>query len=262
MSQPTISLQLYSVYEQLRQDPDATLARIQETGFTTVEAFDFAERPGELAAALERHGLRAATGHAFLASESNDQLGVTPWEQTFESAQKLGIEYLIDPFVHPDRWRSRDEIARTADRLNEASKAAADFGLKIGYHNHGHELTLKVDDRPGLLILADLLDPDVALEVDLYWAHSGDADVAELVSALGPSVKAVHVKDGVSKADTLALQVPDGQTVAGKGIVPLAAALDAASDLEYAVIEFDKVEGDIFDAVRGSFDFLRGRGLK
>lgn len=262
MSTPTISVQLYSVHEQLTNDLDATLERLRTIGFTTVEAFDFVQRPAEFAAAFQRHGLRAATGHAMLAAESNEQLVVLPWEQTFEAARTLGIEYLIDPFVHPEAWTSRESIAKTADRLNAAAEAAAPFGLKVGYHNHGHELTLKVDDRPGLLVLADLLDPAVAFEVDLYWAHSGGADVAALVSELGSRVKAVHVKDGVSKADTLALQVPDGQTPAGEGIVPLDAALDAAADLEYAVIEFDKVDGDIFAAVKRSFDYLAERGLQ
>jgi len=262
MSLPTVSVQLYSVHEQLVQDLDGTLGRLRDIGLTSVEAFDFVGHADRLVAELERHELRATTGHAMLVEESSDQVAVLPWDATFRAAQTLGIEYVIDPFAHPDRWLSREGIAKIADRLNGAAKAAADYGLKVGYHNHGHELTLKVDGQPGLHVLAELLDESVALEIDLYWAHSGEADIVELVNALGSRVKAVHVKDGVSKADTMALRVPDGQTAAGEGIVPLGAALDVADHLEYAVIEFDKVDGDIFGAIQRSYAFLTERGLK
>ena len=53
-----------------------------------------------------------------------------------------------------------------------------------------------------------------------------------------------------------ARQLPTDQQPAGQGDVPLAAALSAVEDLAYAVIEFDHYEGDIFDGVTQSYQFL------
>ena len=260
-STPTISVQLYSVYEEWSKDQDTTLARLATIGYTTVEAFDFVQRPDEVAAALTRHGLRAGTGHALFLSDSNEQLTVLPLEQTLESAAKLGVEYVIDPFVHPDRWRTREEIQRTADRMNRAAEAAQRYGMGVAYHNHGHELAIRVEDRPALELFAELVDPAVGFEVDLYWAAAGGVDPVELVSTLGDRVVAVHVKDGAAGADPLALVVPDGQTAAGRGDVPLTAALEAVTALKYAIVEFDRYP-DIFEGVESSYAFLSERGLR
>ena len=98
-------------------------------------------------------------------------------------------------------------------------------GLRVGYHNHDAELSSIIDGRPALEVFADLLDPTVALEVDLYWAAAGGQNPAELVGRLGDRVQAVHVKDGPMRPGISAAQLPTDQTPAGQGDVPLAAAL-------------------------------------
>jgi len=39
-------------------------------------------------------------------------------------------------------------------------------------------------------------------------------------------------------------------------LVPLAAALAAGTAIEYAVVEFDKYGGDIFEGIEGSYAYL------
>ena len=51
--------------------------------------------------------------------------------------------------------------------------------------------------------------------------------------------------------------LPDDQCSAGKGDVPLAAALEAGTAIEYAVVEFDKYAGDIFEGISGSYAYLK-----
>ena len=53
-----------------------------------------------------------------------------------------------------------------------------------------------------------------------------------------------------------AAQMPDDQVPAGRGDVPLAAALAAGTAIEYAVVEFDKYAGDIFEGIAGSYAYL------
>lgn len=166
---------------------------------------------------------------------------------------------MIDPFVAPERWATLADVQRNADRLNARARQAADFGLRVGYHNHDHELTSRIDDRSALEVFADLLDPSVVLEVDLYWATAGGADAVPLLERLGERVVAVHVKDGPMRPGISARELPTDQQPAGRGDVPLAAVLSAGLDIDYAVIEFDHYEGDVFEGIAESYAFLTSR---
>jgi sugar phosphate isomerase/epimerase len=77
-----------------------------------------------------------------------------------------------------------------------------------------------------------------------------------LIQELGDRVVAVHVKDGPMTGNISTAQIPQDQTPAGQGDVPIAEVLAAAPALEYAVIEFDHSELDVFDAVEQSYRWL------
>ncbi|CAN5301376.1 sugar phosphate isomerase/epimerase [soil metagenome] len=266
MTSPRISIQLWTVREELERDTSATLARLSKIGFTTVEAFGFVERADELAAAFQRHGLRAETGHASLASDAlnpfePDAPAPPGLDDVFAAAALLGMTTVIDPFVDPSRWTTRNDIATTAARLNAAAVAAAPHGITVGYHNHNHELANIIDGRFALEVFADYLDPAVILEVDLYWAAAGGADVPGLIERLGSRVIAVHVKDGTLTPPPTLREKPTDQVPAGEGAVPLDDALDAATSARYAIVEFDAYAGDIWEGVTKSHDYLVARGL-
>ena len=264
MSTPQLSVQLYSVRQALDADEDAALGRLAALGLTNVEAFGFVHRAGELADALARHGLSARTGHAgFL---SPDSASATDLDDTFRAARRLGAEILFDPFVPASRWADEQEIARTAALLNEAAERAADHGLRVGYHNHSQEFVHTVGGINAFDRFADLLNPEVALEIDLFWAAAGGNDVVALLNRLGSRVRALHVKDGPVIDDPFTSGAPfdpadTGQVPAGRGQIPLAAALDAAPHAEYAVIEFDHYDGDIFEGIATGISYLKGKGI-
>lgn len=260
MATPEISVQLYSVHEALDADLDGTLGRLADIGFRNVEAFDFVRRVDALKAAFDRYGLRAPTAHAILLEEAvetpDELLTVVSPEETLAAAAALGVQVVIDPFVPGERWGSLDDVKRTADKLNARAEQATGHGLRVGYHNHDHELTSVLDGRPAFEVFADLLDPSVLLEVDLYWAAASGVDAVALVQRLGDRVHAVHVKDGPMRPGISARELPRDQRPAGQGDVPLAAALAAGNSIAYAVVEFDHYEGDIFDGIAQSKSFL------
>ena len=94
------------------------------------------------------------------------------------------------------------------------------------------------------------------LEVDLYWATAGGVDPVGLLQRLGDRVVAVHVKDGPMRPGITSRQMPQDQAPAGQGDVALAAALEAGTSVEYAVVEFDHYEGDVFAALGESYAWL------
>jgi sugar phosphate isomerase/epimerase len=261
VSKPAISVQLYSIHEALGADLDGSLAKLADVGLRTVEAFDFVRRVDELKESFDRHGLSSPTAHAILIEDPGVEtpdglLTVPPAEETFAAAVELGVKVVIDPFVAPDRWARLEDVQRNADRLNARAEQAARAGLKVGYHNHDHELSTQIDGRSALEVFADLLDPSVLLEVDLYWASAGGADVVALLQRLGDRVVAVHAKDGPIRPGITAAELPLDQLPAGQGDVPLAEVLAIGTGVEYAVIEFDHFEGDTFDGIAQSYAWL------
>ena len=263
MTKPSISVQLWTVRSELESDLDGTLARLSEIGYTRVEAFGFVDRADELAAAFARHGLTSPTGHAPLASDVENPfatLDAPSNDQVFAAAAKLGMTTVIDPFVAPDRWQAIDEITKTADLLNAAAVTAAEHGITVGYHNHNHELLSMIDGRHALEVFAELLSPEVVLEVDLYWAAAGGADVVPLVERLGDRVVALHIKDGTLQPVPTLGEVPTDQVPAGTGVIPLAGALEAAASARFAIVEFDDYPGDIWQGVTAGFEYLESKG--
>jgi sugar phosphate isomerase/epimerase len=261
MTTPQISVQLYSVYPQLEADLDGTLATLAGIGFTNVEAFDFVRRVDALKASFEKHGLVSRTAHAILVEQGtatpDGLLTTPPADEVFAAAKELGVTVVIDPYIPPTRWTTREDVERSARILNESAVKAAEYGLRVGYHNHDHEFTSVIDGQTAYDLFVSLLDPAVLLEVDLYWATAGGQNLPELLARLGDRVVAVHTKDGPMRPGITAQALPDDQCSAGKGDVPLAAALEAGTAIEYAVVEFDKYAGDIFEGISGSYAYLK-----
>jgi sugar phosphate isomerase/epimerase len=258
------SIQLFTVREALESDLEGTLAELASRGFTAAEPYDFVHRAEPLAAALKATGIAAPTGHAFLASTSfvnpdgtTTTRAVPAPEAVFDAAETLGMTTVIEPYTDPALWQSREQIADIAQQLNAAAELGAARGIRVGYHNHAHELEATFDGKTGLELLADLLDERVVLEIDLYWAARAGVDSPALLRTLGDRVIAVHVKDGTLEAEAVAAYPPADQVPAGQGVVPLAEAIAAAPALEVAIVEFDHFTGgDLFDAVEQSRVFL------
>lgn len=238
----TYSVQLYSVREALTADTSATLDRLAAIGFGQVEPFDFVARADDLEPALASAGLLAPSGHVGLLAGDRRQI--------FDAAERLGIGTVIDPFRPPEHWQDLDSIRRTADLLNEAASAAAEHGLRVGYHNHQFELSSVIDGTTALEHFAGYLEPGVVLELDTYWAAVGGQDPAELLRRLGDRVKFIHIKDGPI-SDDVTQQLP-----AGEGAMAIWDIIGAATGLEVGVVEFDAYAGNMFDGVARSLAYL------
>ena len=246
MSDSTLSVQLYTVRELLTDDTVGTLKRIADLGFTQVEPFAFLSFGDELRRGLAEAGLSAPTTHqSFIGGDL---------EPVFEAASALGIGTVIDPFVGPDRWQTAESVDEIAAQLNAAAEVAARYGVRVGYHNHAHELESTIDGITALEYFAGKLAPEVVLEVDTYWVAVGGQDPVELLGRLGQRVVALHIKDGPATTET------KDQVAVGQGSLPIEEII-AAAPKALRVIELDDSRGDRFQAVADSYAFLTGKGL-
>ena len=236
------SVQLYTLRNAIEDDLPGTIRKVAEIGFTQVEPYNFVATARELGAALRENGLAAPSGHAPLLSQDQDEI--------FAAAKELGIATVIEPFIPADHWQNAEDIQATAARLNAAAKKGAEYGIRVGYHNHQWELESTIEGRTALEYFEGLLDPELVLEVDTYWVAVGGHDPVDILAKLGDRVKLIHIKDGPLTTDTKA------QQPAGQGKVPVLDVIAAAKSLETGVVEFDDYAGDIFDGIAQSLAFL------
>src|SRR5699024_4448718 len=198
---PLASVHMYTLATECSADLNGSLDKLAKIGLKNVEAFDFVRRPQDIRAALDASGLGSPTGHAPLLSDElwtpDGSIPTPSNEVVFEAAAEIGMKTVIDPMVPTERWLTEDGVKDIAERLNAASEKAKEFGLTVGYHNHAQEFLADFDGKTAYQRFLSLVDPSVAIELDLYWALVGGQDVVALVEELGDRLVAIHVKDGI-----------------------------------------------------------------
>ncbi|HEX3811349.1 MAG TPA: sugar phosphate isomerase/epimerase [Mycobacteriales bacterium] len=229
-------------------DPRAVVTRIAEIGYGAVEPYDVLTDPTGFRALTDELGLRVSSAHAPVLGDQADAV--------LDAANTLGTDTVIVPHLDPARWADADGIASIAADLNAAAAKAASRGIRIGYHNHWFELEAKVDGKHGLEVLAEQLDPTVVLEVDTYWAQVGGADVPALLKRLGDRVRYLHVKDGP------ATNKDDAMTAVGGGVMPVGEILAANPAVEWHVVELDRCDTDMVQALADSYTYLTTAGVR
>jgi sugar phosphate isomerase/epimerase len=240
-----LGIQLYSVRDDIGPDRlGGTLARLAALGFTHAEPYDILTDPRGLAAALRDSGLHAATAHSSVLRREPAEI--------LDAAEELGIGTVITPWVAPGSIADRAGVRRLADALNSAADLAAARGVRIGYHNHDFEFAQRVDGVPVHDLLTGLLDPAVVLELDVYWAGVGGADVFELLPRLGDRVRLLHVvRDREPGNDRPVLGVDAADRMAE--VIAL-----AAPALELPVVEVVAHHSDVWPLVERNAAYFRG----
>jgi sugar phosphate isomerase/epimerase len=255
-----ISVQLFTLRDQLAIDLDGTLAALAEIGYTRVEHAGFVGRSAaQFKAALDAAGLRSTSGHVSIPQPFN----AAAWSASLADARLLGSRFIVHPFFGINFGTG--EVVRTtapwrafARDLNRAGRMARDAGLQLGYHNHNWEFFRLTDDpsRTAYDVLTDETDPDVVhLQLDLFWAVRGARDPVDIIEANRGRVRQFHVKDlnqGGSFADP------------GQGLIDFARIFRniRQSGLEYIVERDDagtppRQPADAISTAEVGYDFLR-----
>ena len=192
-----ISIQLYTLRDQLAIDLEGTLAALRRIGYTRVEHAGFVGRTAaQFKAALDAAGLRATSGHVGIPQPFD----AATWQTALADAHTLGSRYIVHPFFGVnDAGPIRDSATYRAFArdLNRAGALAKQEGLRFGYHNHHFEFfRLDGGTRTGFDVLTEETDPDlVHFEMDLFWVTRGARDPVDLIRANRGRIRQFHVKD-------------------------------------------------------------------
>lgn len=254
-----IAVQLYSVRNEIEKDITSALKRIADIGFEAVETAFWPKNISvqEAARHIREAGLYACSAHI--------ELPIGNQKTVFlETAKAFGCKKMIwHGWPEDIRYSSLEGTRQLVAIYNEANRFARENGLQFGLHNHWWEYRNKVGNRFVYEVLLESVDPDIFFEIDTYWVKVAGHDPAAIVKKFGKRAPLLHIKDGPAIwRDALMDDNPDPMVAVGKGVQDFPAIVRAASgNTEWMIVEMDKTEGDIFDALKESYDYLIKNGL-
>ena len=247
-SPPPISVQLYSLREEVAHDFPAVLARLGAKGYPGVELAGFGGlTETELARALADANLVVSSAHVGFGTPDE-------FAAALDAHQPLGCDTVVIPSLPAEQFADLDGVRAAAETINIAHGLARARGMSLGYHNHWWELTPMPDGRPALLHLFDQVEPEVFAEVDIYWAQMGGFDPKAIVGTLGSRVGLLHVKDGPADAKR------NPMVAVGDGVIDIPGVLAWSRSARWHIVELDRCATDMFEAVERSYDYLVGNG--
>jgi len=191
-----VGLELYSVRDAMKRDPEATMAQVRAMGYDDVELLwsfnNFGRTTSQVRAALSRTGLRAPSAH--IAPE----ILLKNWEQSVETAKVLGHDYLIVPSLPAETNTSLDAWRLWADRFNTAGAAARKGGLWLAFHNEPNHMKA-IDHIVPYDLFVDRTDPTVVrMQLDVGNMLMGGGDPHRYLKRHGDRYWSFHLKDVVA----------------------------------------------------------------
>jgi sugar phosphate isomerase/epimerase len=190
-----IGLELYSIRNTMKADPERTLAAVRAIGYTDVELLwsfnNFGRTPQQVRASLDHEGLRAPSAH--IAPET--LLG--DWEKSLETAKLLGHEYLIVPSLPDESSRSLDAWRKWADHFNTAGEKARAAGIWLAFHNEPNHMPLIDGKVPYDVFVGCTAPPLVRLQLDVGNMLMGGGDPMHYLERHRERYWSFHLKDVV-----------------------------------------------------------------
>jgi len=249
-----LSLQLYTVRNEIIKDFPGTMRRIREIGFRSVETAFWPDGMTIKNAAkhIKDAGLKVSGCHVELPVGDKKQI-------MLDTAAAFGSGKMIwHGWPEDKRYSTLDGTMELVSIYNEASGFALENGLQFGLHNHWWEYRNKVGGRFVYEVLLENTDKNIFFEIDTYWVKVGGQDPAAIIKKFGSRAPMLHIKDGPAKFnDLLAIDNPDPMTPVGQGTQNFPAIVKAADgNTEWMVVELDKSTINVFDALKQSVDYL------
>jgi sugar phosphate isomerase/epimerase len=189
-TKPQISVQLWSVKNEVKADFRGTLQALANMGFEGVEfAGEFAEfsnNSAGLKTLLDELGLQVSGAHVPF-----DKLNDVNFAQTVAFYQAIGCTSLIVPY--DERAFSVDGVQHVVNELNTLSDKLAKVGMQIGYHNHAPEFN---DYKQSTYwdFIAQSTHQNVILQQDVGWTTYAGKDPVEYVRRYPGRTLTTHFK--------------------------------------------------------------------
>ncbi len=238
------------VREMIKADHRGTMSLLAEMGYRYLEfGGTFGENPAELKQFMQRIGLIPLAGGTSLSGLQGDGLS-----EAIEGCLEMDKKFLVCywPWMTSAEEVDSGQVQFSVDECHRIGEECNRNGLRFAFHNHDHEFGT-IDGRVIYDLILEKTDPElVTMEIDLYWAYKGGADIRDYFRRYPGRFELVHVKDSYD--------LPDRRSFAcvGSGILdfPDLFSFREVAGFKHLIVEHDDPDEEEACA-RSSIEYLR-----
>jgi sugar phosphate isomerase/epimerase len=270
-----VGVQLFSVRDDMRKDPQGTLNALAEMGYKYVEHANYINRKfygweaKEFKKRLDDLGIKMPSGHTVMGkahwdNAKNDFTDL--WKYTVEDAAIMGQELVISPSIDMGIRKDKNLLLKYMEIFNKSGELCQKSGMRFGYHNHDFEFSEKLDGELLYDIMLNNTDPTlVAQQLDIGNMINGGGVPSEVMKKFPGRFVSMHVKDEVPSA---AGHEKFESTVLGKGsgqidVKALVKLGDKEGGTKHFIIEQESYQGlKPLDCMKENIGIMRGWGYK
>jgi sugar phosphate isomerase/epimerase len=270
-----VGVQLYSVRDEMKRDPQATLNALAEMGYKYVEHANYIDRKfygweaKEFKKRLDDLGMKMPSGHTVMGKKHWDE-GKNEftdlWKYTVDDAAILGQELVISPSIDMAIRKDKNLLLKYMDIFNKSGELCQKSGMRFGYHNHDFEFSEKLEGELLYDIMLNNTDPTlVAQQLDIGNMINGGGVPADVMKKFPGRFVSMHVKDevpssaGHEKFESTVLGKGSGQ-IDVKALVKLG---DKEGGTKHFIIEQESYQGlKPLDCMKEDLAVMRGWGYK
>jgi len=270
-----VGIQLYSVRDDMKRDPQSTLEALAQMGYKYVEHANYIGRKfygweaKEFKKRLDDLGMKMPSGHTVMGKmhwddAKNDFTDL--WKYTVEDAAVMGQELVISPSIDMGIRKDKNLLLKYMDIFNKSGELCQKSGMRFGYHNHDFEFSEKLDGELLYDIMLNNTDPTlVAQQLDIGNMINGGGVPAEVMKKFPGRFVSMHVKDEVPSS---AGHEKFESTILGKGsgqidVQALVKLGDKEGGTKHFIIEQESYQGlKPLDCMKQNIAIMRGWGYK
>lgn len=225
MKKETLSVQLYSVREDMKKDPLGSLKQVAAMGYKHVEHANYVDRKfygypaTEFKKVLTDLGLDMPSGHTVLRKDHWDAAKkdfTDEWKHTVEDAASMGQQFVISPWLDESLRDNYDDFIGFMEVFSKCGHLCQQYGMKFGYHNHYFEFSEKLNGQVMFDLFMKNTDPDnVVMQLDMGNMYIAGAKAADILNKYPGRFQTLHVKDMI-KSDS---EEGYESTILGEGLI-------------------------------------------
>ena len=247
-----IGIQLWSVRNDMNQDPAATLEKLGEMGYKFIEAAGYSDgefygmEPAAFQALVEANDMVFLSSHIGhdLPDENNWDDAMAWWDQAIEAHVAAGVKHIVQPSMSEAGYESLDGLKRYCEYFNKIGEKCNEHDIRFGYHNHDDEFEKLEGELIYDFMLKNTNPEKVMFQLDLYWIYEGGKDPVEYFENYPGRFETWHIKDEKEVGESGKIDFERIFNNAGK------------SGMEYIIVEVESYNYEPLESVKISLEYL------
>ena len=195
-----VGIQLYSLRDDMAKDPEGTLKKVAEIGYSTIETYGyrnglfFGKKPKDFSAFVDGLGMKMTSSHTGFNVYKNDS--AQAWDEVkrnMADTKEAGSKWIVQA-GYPGA-ETMDEVKKLADTFNRIGELAKSYDLKFAYHNHREEYRAVEDQIPYQKLIELTEKTLVSFQMDIGHVANEMADYLAYLKLYPGHFGCLHIRD-------------------------------------------------------------------